>query len=138
AAEKAIRAGAIFGLFPEVGRAARPPELRRLSSSVAYFAVRTGAPIVPLVFGGTHELYLRRRIVVEVLPPIQPSPAASATGRRRASAAAHEREAAESMIAELRARVEPVAAAAHLAAEPPPRMRKLLRRWLTGPYPQAD
>jgi 1-acyl-sn-glycerol-3-phosphate acyltransferase len=130
-AQRAVSAGAVFGLFPEVGRAARPPGLRRVSTSVAYFALRTGAPIVPVVFGGTHELFLRRTIEVRVLPPLsppaQPPPAGSPA----------ERAAADVLLARLLALVEPAAAEAHAAAEPPPGTRKRWR-WLTGPYPQGE
>ncbi|HUG48129.1 MAG TPA: 1-acyl-sn-glycerol-3-phosphate acyltransferase [Candidatus Limnocylindria bacterium] len=132
AAKAAIRAGAVFGLFPEVGRVARPPALRRVSPSVAYFALRTGAPIVPFVFGGTHQLWLRRRIVVRVLPPLEPPAEPPPSAGSPA-----ERAAADELLARLLAAVEPVAAEVHAAAEPPPGTRKPWR-WLTGPYLQAD
>ena len=131
AAHRTIAAGAVFGLFPEVGRAARPPAMRRVSASVAYFALRTGAPIVPFIFGGTHELYLRRRIVVRVLAPIPPRAPAPAAG------SAEEREAVVRLMAELHAAIEPAVVAAHEASEPPSGTRKIAR-WLTGPYPQGD
>ncbi|HSH22052.1 MAG TPA: 1-acyl-sn-glycerol-3-phosphate acyltransferase, partial [Candidatus Caenarcaniphilales bacterium] len=67
AARRTVAAGAVFCLFPEVGPPVRMPELRRLSPGVAYLALRTGAPIVPVVFGGTDSLYLRRRIEVRLL-----------------------------------------------------------------------
>ncbi|CAN5797799.1 hypothetical protein BH24CHL6_BH24CHL6_06800 [soil metagenome] len=130
-AQRAISAGAVFGLFPEVGRAARPPALRRVSSSVAYFALRTGAPIVPIVFGGTHELFLHRRIEVLVLPPLVPPAHAPAAGSTA------ERAAADALLARLLALVEPSAAETHSAAEPAIGTPKRWR-WLTGPYPQAD
>ena len=125
AATRTIRAGAVFTLFPEVGPATRPPGLRRLSRALAHFARRTGAPVLPVVFGGTHELFLRRRIDVRILPAIDP-PAADA-GREGISA----------WMAEVSERVAPAALAAHLAAESGPAQRKRWR-WLTGPYPRAD
>jgi 1-acyl-sn-glycerol-3-phosphate acyltransferase len=131
AAQQAIAAGAVFGLFPEVGRAARPPALRKVSSSVAYFALRTGAPIVPFVFGGTHELFWRRRIIVRILPAIEPPQPAPAPGTT------NERAAVSALMVRLRATVEPEVADAHQRAEPPPGARKLAR-WLTGPYPGPD
>jgi 1-acyl-sn-glycerol-3-phosphate acyltransferase len=130
-ARQAIVAGAIFGLFPEVGRAARPPALRRVSPSVAYFALRSGAPIVAFVFGGTHELYLRRKIEVRILPPLAPLQPAPPAGTAR------EREAADALLAQLLERVRPEVDAAHASSQPPPGKRKIAR-WLTGPYPQAD
>lgn len=131
ACRRAIAAGAVFGLFPEVGRAARPPALRRVSSSVGYFCVRTGAPIVTFVFGGTHELFWRRRIIVRILPAIEPPRPAPPPG------SAAERAAVDELMAVLLATVEPTVTAAHHDAEPPPGTRKLAR-WLTGPYPQPE
>lgn len=130
AAQQAIGSGAVFGLFPEMGRAARPPALRSVSSSVAYFALRTGAPIVPLVFGGTHELFWRRRIIVRILPAIE-SPPAPAIGTPA------EKQAVDELLTRLLATVEPEVTGANAAAEPPPGARRLAR-WLTGPYPGPD
>lgn len=131
AARRTIAAGAVFGLFPEVGRAARPPALRRVSTGVAYFALRSGAPIVPIIFGGTHELYLRRRIEVRVLPPIELplEPPAPGTGAEKA--------AADRLMGDLLERVVAEAVAAHEAAEPALGTRRIAR-WLTGPYPPPD
>jgi 1-acyl-sn-glycerol-3-phosphate acyltransferase len=102
-----------------------------VSSSVAYFALRTGAPIVPFVFGGTHELFWRRRIIVRILPAIEPPQPAPAPGTT------NERAAVSALMVRLRATVEPEVADAHQRAEPPPGARKLAR-WLTGPYPGPD
>ena len=132
AAQAAIRAGAVFGLFPEVGRAARPPRLRRVSPAVAYFSLRTGAPIVPVVFGGTDELWLRRRIEVRVLPPIWP-PAADVP----LPGTLAERDAADALLARLLAAAQPAAEALHAAAEPPAGARRPWR-WLTGPYGRVE
>jgi 1-acyl-sn-glycerol-3-phosphate acyltransferase len=57
AARQVIDAGGVFTLYPEVGPPSALGEIRRLSPGVAYFALRTGAPIVPLVIGGNDELY---------------------------------------------------------------------------------
>ena len=70
AAKSVIDAGAVFGLFPEVGPAVPVERARPLSPGIAYFAMRTGAPIVPLVLGGAHELYLGRTIILSVLEPV--------------------------------------------------------------------
>jgi 1-acyl-sn-glycerol-3-phosphate acyltransferase len=69
AAESVLRTGAVFALFPEVGPPVSVDQARPLGAGLGYFALRTGAPIVPLVLGGTHELYLGRRILLQVLPP---------------------------------------------------------------------
>ena len=128
-AEQALAAGAVFALFPEVGPPARPPELRRLSRGVGHLALRTGAPIVPVVFGGTHELFLRRRIIVRVLPAIDPLDALAAPGPPR--------EAAQRLMDAFSDAVRRAVEQAHTQAEPRPGSRRVWR-WLTGPYPRAD
>lgn len=106
AASAALEAGAVLCLFPETGPATPPGTARPFGSGLAYFALRTGAPIVPLVLGGTHELYRRRRFRLEVLAPVTwqavvgvppdtppPEPWSSAERRmaHRVSLALHER-----------------------------------------------
>jgi 1-acyl-sn-glycerol-3-phosphate acyltransferase len=131
-AAAALDAGAVLCLFPETGPATPPGTARPLGSGLAYFALRTGAPIVPLVLGGTHELYLHRRFRLEVLEPVTwqvlagvapdtapPEPWSSAERRvaHRVTLALHERTAAS-------------VAAAHRATTLRPGSRKHWR-WLT-------
>ena len=78
AAESVLRSGGVFCLFPETGPATPPGTIRRLGSGIGYIALRNRAPIVPIVLGGTHELFLGRRIVVRILPPIDPVASARA------------------------------------------------------------
>ncbi|CAN5757252.1 hypothetical protein BH23CHL7_BH23CHL7_09950 [soil metagenome] len=121
----ALRAGAVFAIFPEVGPASRPPVLRHVSPGVARMAQRAGADVVPVVFGGSDDLYLRRRIVVRFLPPISPPP----PGAGRANIDAY--------VADLLALVQAAADEAHrhaLAGSP----RRRLWRWLHGPFPRAE
>jgi 1-acyl-sn-glycerol-3-phosphate acyltransferase len=125
AAKGALEAGAVFVIFPETGAASRPGELRRLSGSVAQFARHTSAPVVPIVFGGTHELWLRRRIEVRVLPPIEPPPADA------------ERAALAAWMDEFRRACAAGAADAHEAAESAA-ARWRIGRWLTGHYPRTQ
>jgi 1-acyl-sn-glycerol-3-phosphate acyltransferase len=131
AVAQVIDAGAVFSVFPEVGAAAHPPELRRVSPAVAYFALRTGAPIVPVVFGGTHDLFLRRPIEMRVLPPLTPAkpppPAGSTT----------ERQAADAFFSDLLDAVRPVAAELHEATLPSPGTRRRWR-WLQAGFPRLD
>jgi 1-acyl-sn-glycerol-3-phosphate acyltransferase len=72
AAARVLDAGGVFMLMPETGPASPPGELRRLGGGMAYFALRSRAPIVPLVLGGNEELHLGRRIILRVLPPMDP------------------------------------------------------------------
>ena len=132
AAAAALDAGAVLCLFPETGPARPPGTARPLGSGLAYFAIRTDAPIVPIVLGGTHDLYRGRRFRMDILSPVtwqdladlapgtdQPAAWSSAERRiaHRVTLAVHERTAAA---------VE----AAHLAIEPGPTTRKRWR-WLT-------
>ncbi len=128
----ALDAGAVLCLFPETGPATLPGTARPFGSGLAYFALRTGAPIVPLILGGTHELYLHRRFRLEVLEPVvwqdlaglardaaPPEPWSSAERRlaHRVTLALHERTAG-------------TVAAAHRSTTLPPGRRKHWR-WLT-------
>jgi 1-acyl-sn-glycerol-3-phosphate acyltransferase len=132
AAAAALDAGAVLCLFPETGPAATPGTARPFGSGLAYFAIRTDAPIVPVILGGTHELYRGRRFQMDILPPTtwrdladlppeaeRPAPWSSAERRtaHRVTLALHERTAAA---------VE----TAHLAVEPDPTTRRHWR-WLT-------
>jgi 1-acyl-sn-glycerol-3-phosphate acyltransferase len=131
AVNQVIRAGAVLSVFPEVGPPARPPDLRRVSPAVAYFSLRTGAPIVPVIFGGTHDLFLRRPIDVRILPalapPVPPPPPSTAA----------ERAAADALLAQLLDTVRPVVAALHRDSQPPPSVRRRWR-WLQGGFPRPD
>ena len=129
-ARAALDAGAVFALFPEVGRAVPVDLARPFGTGIGYVALRTGAPIVPLVLGGTHEIYLGRRIVLRVLPALD--------ARELAGLAADEpipppdsraeRDAAHRIVGALHARTAEAVAAAHLAVEPPPGSPRRLRR----------
>jgi 1-acyl-sn-glycerol-3-phosphate acyltransferase len=127
-----IDAGAVFGLFPESGAAVAVDRARPLSPGIAYFALRTGAPIVPLVIGGAHELFLGRDIILRVLEPVT----ARELGSLEHDAAlpspgtAAERELASRITKRLEAIVAEPVADVHRRAEPPPGTRKRWR-WLT-------
>jgi 1-acyl-sn-glycerol-3-phosphate acyltransferase len=125
AAASALSIGDIVVIFPEVGPPSRPPQLRRLSSGVAHIAAAAGAQVVPVVFGGTDELYLGRRIEVRVLPSLQPP------GRLA------DRAEITAWTAHFRSVTQAEASSADAAATSrPPRTKRL--RWLSGPYPRAD
>jgi len=133
AARSVIDAGAVFALFPEVGPPVPVDSARPFSAGIGYFAIRTGAPIVPLVLGGTHELFLGRRMILRVLPPVSAHELAGlpadASLPRPGSAA--ERTAAHRIATELHARTADAVAGAHRAAEPPDGAPRRLRG-LTG------
>ena len=128
-AQAALEAGAVFALFPEVGPAVPVDRARPFGAGIGYVALRTGAPVVPLILGGTHELYLGRRIVLRVFPAmsgrelagLRPGDAVPPPGSRE------EREAAHGVTAALHALTAEAVSATHVATEPPPGARK---RWL--------
>ncbi len=69
AARKVLDAGAVFVIFPEAGPPSEPDRTRPIEPGFGYLAMRTGAPLVPMVIGGTGELYRGRRLVLRVLAP---------------------------------------------------------------------
>jgi 1-acyl-sn-glycerol-3-phosphate acyltransferase len=135
AASDALEAGAVLCLFPEVGPATPPGTARPLGLGLAYFALRTDRLIVPIVLGGTHELYRGRRFRVAILPPVSardlaglPPDAPLPDPWSRA-----EREAAHRIVSELRSRTSGPVLAAHRAVEPAPGTRKRWG-WLTSAW----
>jgi 1-acyl-sn-glycerol-3-phosphate acyltransferase len=128
-----VEAGAVLVLFPEAGPPVPVVRARPLGKGIAYFALRTGAPIVPLVLGGTHELFRGRRIVLEALPPLTarelgglpqdaqlPEPGSPA-----------ERAFADRVVEALHARTADAVLRAHDSAEPAPGSPRRWT-WLTG------
>lgn len=133
AASDAIRGGAVFCLFPEYGPPAPVGEARQLAAGLGYISLRAGAPVVPIVIGGNHELFWGRRIVVRILPMVSvrdlaglsPDAPLPAPGTREARAAAHR------IADRLRELTAPVVARAHADAEPRAGTRKRGRRLST-------
>lgn len=123
AVRQAIDAGAVFAMFPEAGPPARPPSFRPVSPGVGRLAQRAVAPLVPIVFGGSHDLYLRRRIVMRVLPAVPPPPADA------------DRRAIDAYMTDLVAAAQAAADEAHAAAESGAPRRRWWR-WLHGPFPR--
>lgn len=132
AVSAALSAGAVLCLFPETGLATPPGTARPLGLGVAYFALRTGAPVVPIVLGGTHELYRGRRFRVQILPPrsVRELAGIAADAPLPDPWTRAEREAAHLIVASLHAATAEPVATAHTATEPPAGTRKRWR-WLT-------
>jgi 1-acyl-sn-glycerol-3-phosphate acyltransferase len=132
AAITALDGGAVLCLFPETGPATPPGTARPLGSGLAYFAIRSGAPIVPLVLGGTEDLYRGRRFRLEILPPVTwrelaAVPSDEPTPDRWSSA---ERRVARRVTLALQDRTAEAVTIAHEATIPPPGTRRRWR-WLT-------
>jgi 1-acyl-sn-glycerol-3-phosphate acyltransferase len=62
--------GAIFVQMPEGTVNGPKGRLSPFRPGAALIALRTGAPILPLVMVGTEELYLGKRLISRVLPPV--------------------------------------------------------------------
>ncbi|HET9852473.1 MAG TPA: lysophospholipid acyltransferase family protein [Candidatus Limnocylindrales bacterium] len=126
AAREVLDAGAIFMVMPETGPPSKIGELRRVGGGMAYVALRNDAPIVPLVLGGNHELFLGRRIVLRVLPLLDPRALADLPPGMPVPEAgsAAERDSARKLTAGFAAAVAPALAEVHRDAEPPPGTRK--------------
>jgi 1-acyl-sn-glycerol-3-phosphate acyltransferase len=126
AARHVLDAGAVFCLFPETGPAAPLGSIRRLGGGIGYVALRNGAAIVPLVIGGNDELYLGRRIVVRILPPLDPLALAGLASPEEVPPAesAQEREAVHRILAGLALAVADDVRDVHRLAEPPSGFKK--------------
>ena len=125
AVREVVERGAVFALFPERGPAVPPGQARPIAPGIGYFGLRSGAPIVPLVFGGTHELYRGRRIQMRILPAVRASDLAAEASL--SGAVTDERAAAHAIASALHALTVDAVADAHRATEAPPGTRK---RWL--------
>lgn len=89
AAAAATRAGHAVAVFPEVGPPSPPECTRRISPGFAYLALRTGAPIVPVVIGGTHRIVRGSSFSLGIGRALETSPAMAdpfePAGRERAA-----------------------------------------------------
>ncbi|MGZ3588190.1 MAG: lysophospholipid acyltransferase family protein [Candidatus Limnocylindrales bacterium] len=128
AARRILDAGAVFAIFPEVGGPVPAGQARPLGAGLGYLALRTGAPIVPLAFGGTDELFLGRRLRLVVLPAVTAAELAGRSSQRTSPAAGsgEERLEAHRIVAALHDRMAGAVADAHRATVPRPGAR---RRW---------
>jgi 1-acyl-sn-glycerol-3-phosphate acyltransferase len=131
ALREVVEGGAVFALFPERGPAAPPGEARPIAPGVGYFGLRSGVPIVPIVFGGTHELYRGRHIQMRILPAVRAADLAAEASL--SGAVSDEREAAHAVAAALHALTSEAVAEAHRATEAPPGTAKRWG-WLTHAF----
>jgi 1-acyl-sn-glycerol-3-phosphate acyltransferase len=131
AVRQVVRGGAVFALFPERGPAVPPGEARPIAPGIGYFGLRSDAPIVPIVFGGTHELYLGRRIRMQILPPVRAADLAAEASL--SGAVTDERAAAHAVAVALNTLTAETVAEAHAATEPPAGTAKRWR-WLTHAF----
>ena len=136
AAETVLHGRGVFCLFPETGPATPPGTIRRLGAGIGYIAVRNRRPIVPLILGGTHEIYFGRRIVLRVLPPLDPFVLAGiGDGTEEPDPdSPEERLAVHRLLHALAEVVAGPVLEAHERAEPPPGTKKPGLRRLTSAF----
>ena len=129
AASTVLRNGGVFCLFPETGPATPPGTIRRLGAGIGYIALRDRAPIVPMILGGTHELFLGRRVILRVLPALDPVELAGLDrgDELPAPGSPAERDAVHRLLRSLGEIVAEPVRDAHERAEPPPGTRKRAR-----------
>jgi 1-acyl-sn-glycerol-3-phosphate acyltransferase len=116
AAQRVLDAGAVFTIFPEAGPPSPPDRARPIQPGFGYLAMRTGAPLVPMVIGGTGEIYRGRRLVLEVLPPTSAQALAGGDPRPEPNSPA-ERQAARRIAASFEQAIAPRVATLHAEIE---------------------
>jgi 1-acyl-sn-glycerol-3-phosphate acyltransferase len=114
----------VFCLFPETGFPAPVGTTRPISPGIGYIALRSGAPIVPIVLGGNDVLYLGRRITMRIQPPVTWQELAALDGApvpdmAPAPGSAGERGLARRVAEGLRAQTADAVRQAHLDTAPP-------------------
>jgi len=113
-AARACERGCAVVVFPEVGSPSPPDRTREISAGFAYLALGAGAPVVPVVVGGTHRIVRGSNFSLEFQEPLgvgsAPDDAFTPAGRSRAHALRDEL--AEVMAASLPARTAEADAAA--------------------------
>jgi len=63
--DRCLELGGAVAIFPEAGYGPREGELQdSWKTGFAYFAVKAGAPVLPVALSGTKDLWLRKRVRV--------------------------------------------------------------------------
>ena len=132
-ARAVIANGGVFVQMPEGTVSGPPGQIGPFRVGWAVIALRTDAPIVPLVMAGTDELYIGRRLASRVMPVtsvrtlagLPPGAPLPAEGSRE------ELEVARRMSERLADILGPVVVALHAWTVDPPEHPRRLRRRLT-------
>lgn len=69
-ASSVLATGAALVIFPEKGPPSPPESTRVIAPGFAYLARRAGAPVIPVVLGGTHRIVRGSPFTVDVLAPL--------------------------------------------------------------------
>ncbi|HEX2914441.1 MAG TPA: lysophospholipid acyltransferase family protein [Chloroflexia bacterium] len=117
-----LHGGGVLGIYPEGDVSAiETGRVLPLKKGIGYFAAHSGAPIVPVGFSGTKELWLGKRICMNIGQPIP--------GRKGGKDVAEAQ--TQATAAGLRAAILP-------PPEQNPRSRKLMRKFLTELFTQEE
>ncbi len=69
--DRALELGGAVGIFPEAAYGPREGRLQEAwKTGFAYFATRSGTPVLPVALSGTKDLWLRKRVRVVIGDPI--------------------------------------------------------------------
>ncbi len=133
AARAVIRNGGIFVQMPEGTVSGPAGRIGPFRPGAALIAIRTGAPLVPLVIAGTEELYLGRRMASKVLPATSAHTLLGDAwdGTPPVPGSRAELELAKQVTARLEALLGPEVEALHPRTVDPPAHPRRLRRQLT-------
>jgi len=140
-ARAVVEAGAVFVQMPEGTVNGPPGRIGPFRPGAALIALRTGAPIVPLAFAGTEQLYLGRRMASRILPPTTVAELLGDgwDGRLPEPGSRDELDLARRITEALAARLGPVVEQLYPAtvdpADHPRRLRRRLTWLLLGPGP---
>ena len=133
AARAVTRNGAVFVQMPEGTVSGPAGRIGPFRNGAALIALRTGAPIVPLAFAGTEELYIGRRMASRILPPTSPRELLGDDwdGSLPAEGSREELDLAKLLTARFEALLGPAVEALHRATVDPPGHPRRLQRRLT-------
>ena len=133
AARAVTRNGAVFVQMPEGTVSGPAGRIGPFRNGAALIALRTGAPVVPLAFAGTEELYIGRRMASRVLAPTSPRELLGDDwdGSLPAEGSREELELAKLLTARFEALMTPAVEALHPATVDPPGHPRRLQRRLT-------
>jgi 1-acyl-sn-glycerol-3-phosphate acyltransferase len=132
-ARAVVRAGSVLGFFPEGTRKGPADGIGRFRGGIGYIALRTGVAVVPVALAGTQDLYLRKRIAVRILPPLEPLRIAG-LDTPPAEESREERDAAQRITIGLRDLLEPhVRELIAWTTDPPEVPRRM--RWIGRLFP---
>jgi len=133
AARRVLDAGAVFVIFPEAGPPSEPDRARTIEPGFGYLAMRTGVRLVPMIIGGTGELYRGRKLVLRVLPATTAQELAGlpASAPMPEPNSAEERAAAHRIAGTLAERLASPVATLHAEVERAAEGDRKRWRWLT-------